>query len=343
MSKEEPTTDGGMDSVEGLFQQLGATSEYSLSRRERLFRIVDAYVLTPLRITWSDWRMRIGISVLVFYALMGTVGLSIVPKPVTNEHPLYQAPLQSMQYPLGTDGLGQSMFENIVWATPAMLKMVIAGAVVASGTGAVIGAVAGYKGGAVDSLLMFVTDIMLTMPGLPLIIVLATIVPLQDPFVVGIILAIDNWPGLARNLRSQVLTIREESYVEAARAMDQNTLRILQRDVVPQVMPYILINAAGAARGVIFESVGLYFLGLLPFTTFNWGVMMNLAYQQGGAVVNPARAGHWLLFPALALIGLSFGLILVSQGLDRVFNPRLRARHAKTKGGDEASDIPANA
>jgi peptide/nickel transport system permease protein len=331
--------DGGIESIEGLFQQLGDTSGYQLSRRERLSRTLDTYVFTPLRITWSDWRMRIGLGILIFYFFMGTIGTSIVPEPVTFEHPQFQQPFQSMQYPLGTDIWGQSIWENLVHATPAMLKMLIAGAVVASGTGAIIGAVAGYKGGAWDSVLMFLTDIVLTMPGLPLIIVLASIIPMNDPFVVGIILAVDNWPGLARNLRSQVLTIRQESYVEAARAMDQNTFRILQRDVIPQVMPYVLINAANAAKGVIFESTGLYFLGLLPFTTFNWGVMMNLA-RQNNAVSNPGLSGHWLFWPVLALLILSFGLILTSQGLDRVFNPRLRARHAKKTGGEEAGEVP---
>lgn len=334
-------TDGGIESVESLFDQLGDTSGYQLTRRERIARLLDTYVFTTLRITWSDWRMRIGLGILIFYFFMGTIGLSLVPEPETHEHPVFVGPFESMRYPLGTDVLGQSIWENLVWATPAMLKMLIAGAVVASGTGAIIGAVAGYKGGAIDQVLMFITDVMMTMPGLPLIIVLAAIIPMNDPFIVGIVLAIDNWPGLSRNLRSQVLTIRKESYVEAARAMDQNTFRILQRDVIPQVMPYVLINAAGAAKGVIFESTGLYFLGLLPFTTFNWGVMMNLA-RENNAVTNPGLAGHWLVWPVLALLILSFGLILTAQGLDRVFNPRLRARHAEKTGGEEAAEVPQN-
>lgn len=343
MSEKDSTieADGGIESVEGLFQQLGDTSGHQLTRRERLSRMLDRYIFTTLRITWDDWRMRVGLGILIFYFFMGTIGTSIVPEPSTFEHQQFQQPFQSMQYPLGTDVWGQSIWENLVHATPAMLKMLIAGAVVASGTGAIIGAVAGYKGGAVDSTLMFITDLVLTMPGLPLIIVLAAIIPMTDPFIVGIVLAVDNWPGLSRNLRSQVLTIRQESYVEAARAMDQSTFRILGRDVVPQVMPYILINAAGAAKGVIFESTGLYFLGLLPFTTFNWGVMMNLA-RENGAVPNPARAGHWLAWPVLALLILSLGLILLAQGLDRIFNPRLRARHAKTAGGEDAGEVPQN-
>jgi peptide/nickel transport system permease protein len=159
--------------------------------------------------------------------------------------------------------------------------------------------------------------------------------PPKSPFVVGFILAIDNWPGLARSLRSQVLTIREESYIEAARAMDIPTRRIVGRDVISPLMPYIVINGANAARGVIFESVGLYFLGVLPFTTQNWGVMMNLAYKRGSAMANPSYAGHWLYVPMVAIILFSLGFILFAQGMDRVFNPRLRARHAKTADVEE--------
>jgi peptide/nickel transport system permease protein len=78
----------------------------------------------------------------------------------------------------------------------------------------------------------------------------------------------------------------------------------------------------------------LYLLAILPYNSANWGVMMNAAYQQAGAVSSP-QAFHWLLVPMLAIITLSLGLTLIAQGADRLFNPRVRARHAKSVGGDE--------
>jgi len=327
-------TDGGRAGTEELFGH-GDDDIVPSTRRKRWYRALDLYVYAPLAVAWSDWRMRIGTAILLFYILMGTVGVMIVPEPQISEGPQYVSWFNTMEYPLGTDGLGQDLLELVVHATPAMLKMIIAGAIVASGTAVVIGTVSGYKGGTIDRVLMSLTDVVLTIPGLPLIILIAAIWEPRDPFIVGIILAIDNWPGLARSLRSQVLAIRESSYIEAERAMGVSTPNIVGRDVISQLMPYIMIHAAGAARGVIFESVALYFLGILPFSTFNWGVMMNTAWQHGGALVDPARAGHWLYVPMFAIMLISFGLILFAQGMDRVFNPRLRARHAKTLEASE--------
>lgn len=323
---------------ESIFQASIPDNVKPSTTTERVYRGLDRYILAPVRVGLSDWRLPLGGAIVIFYILMGTVGVRIVPEPSLSDGAPYTKALVDWSVPLGTTRLGHSVGKQIVHATPAMLKMALAGAIVATGLAVVIGTLAGYKGGKTDTVLMTLTDIMMTIPALPLVIILAAVYQPKDPFVVGMILAIDNWPGLARSLRSQVLTIREESYIEAARAMGISTPTVLGRDIIPQLMPYILINSANSARRVIFESVALYFLGFLPFSTFNWGVMMNLAYQ-AGALVNWDQFGHWLLAPMLTLTLFSFGLIILSQGLDRVFNPQLRARHAKTIGGDDETDI----
>lgn len=351
--------------TEQLFEIPAEIRERTTPRNKRIYRTLDTWVLAPIRVAMADWRMPVGSAIVVFFAFLGTVGVQFVPEPSLNEAPRYigafsggvsaitneggwidfiqlplfgtgvQIPWFELYYPLGTDRMGQGIGKQILHGTPAMLKMALAGAVFATGLALVIGTVAGYKGGKTDTVLMTLTDIVMTIPALPLIVLLAAIYQPTDPFVIGVLLAIDNWPGLARALRSQVLTIRTESYVEAARAMGIPSSSILERDIVPQLMPYTLINTANAARGVIFESVALLFLGLLPFgNSFNWGVMMNRAYK-AGALSNIDLAGHWLFVPMTTLTLFSFGLIVLSQGLDRVFNPQLRARHAKTIGGDE--------
>lgn len=335
MSKDTSTT---ADRNRGSIFQTNVPDDVQPSTRsQRLYRRLDLYLFAPLRVGLSDWRLPLGGVIVLFFILMGTVGVRIVPEPSLSDGAPSAPALVDWSIPLGTTRLGHGVGKQLVHATPAMLKMALAGAVVSTGLAVVIGIVAGYKGGKTDSVLMTVTDIVMTIPALPLVIILAAVYQPEDPFVVGMILAIDNWPGLARSLRSQVLTIREESYIEAARAMGISTPSVLGRDIAPQLMPYILINSANSARRVIFESVALYFLGFLPFSTFNWGVMMNLAYQEG-ALVNWGRLGHWLLAPMLTLTAFSFGLIILSQGLDRVFNPQLRARHAKTIGGDDDVD-----
>lgn len=313
------------------FEQGG---DATYSRFERVRSFFDQYVYAPGKVGWEDWRTRYGTLILLGYFLMGTVGVVVIDRPEFNETEPFIKPLTNLQYPLGTGLFGQSLLEQIVHATPAMFKMMFAGAGISILLAVVLGVTAGYKGGFVDTVLMGITDVVLTIPGLPLILIIAALVELRDPFLVGLVLGIDNWPGLSRALRSQVLSIRQESYIEASRAMGIPTRRVIVKEVAPQLMPYILINAAGAARGVIYESVGLYFLGILPFTTLNWGVILNMAYSQGGALSDFARI-HYLYVPAIAISGIAFGLILFSQGMDRVFNPRLRARHEKSAPDEE--------
>lgn len=319
----EKTSDRTYVGIETPENVEGATE----SRRERYRRLYDELVVAPLRVLWSDWRARFGLTVVALYVLMGTIGVVLIEPPQLNAGPRYVAPFTTWRFPLGTDSLGQGIFAQIVHATPAMLQMILAGAVFGTSVGTGVGILAGYKGGRVDQVLMWCTDVMLTIPGLPLVIVLAAFLAPRNPFVVGIVLTINDWSGLARTVRSQVLTIREESYVEASRTMGIGTGTILTKDVLPNLMPYVSVNFVGMARSVIFASVGLYFLGILPFSTLNWGVMMNLAYNTGGALYTWDTA-HWLFFPMLAIVLLSLALILLAQGADRVFNPRIRARHA---------------
>lgn len=362
MTDKDHRTDGGI-AKEDIFGTGESSERTRVSRMERFERILDLYVLAPLRIAWSDWRARIGGLGVLFYVLMGTVGVVVIPEAELNALPRYtgafsgglsaitneggwiefisvslfgvQIPWVEFNAVLGTDNVGRSVAKQIVHSTPAMLQMALAGIVFAVGIAVIVGFISGYKGGLIDEVLMTLTDIMVTIPGLPLIIVLTAVYTPKDPFIVGAILAIDSWPGLARSLRSQVLTLREEDFVESARAIGLSTTTIIRQELIPKLAPYILVQAAGAATAVIKASVALYFLQILPFSTLNWGVMMQFAYSEGNAIAAFGRAGHWLFFPALALSGLTFALVLFSQGMDHVFNPRLRARHAKTTSDEE--------
>ncbi|MFB6219181.1 MAG: ABC transporter permease [Halobacteriaceae archaeon] len=331
-SSREVRTDGGGEE-ESMFQTM---SESDLSRNERIRRWLDAYIYTPFAIIWGDWRARIGLVIIMVYLFAGTIGVTLIPVPHTNQGPILLQPFKDPRFPLGTGGLGMDLLGLMVHATPAILKMVFAGAIVSTGVAALVGMLSGYKGGFVDRLLMTITDILLTIPGLTLTVVIVAIFEPRSPFIVGVILAINNWSGFARSLRSQVLTVREESYVEASRALGLSTPTIISFDLLPNLAPLVMINFMGSARRIIFESVGLYFLGLLPFTALNWGVVMNQAYQEGQVFYSLGNA-HWFLVPMTTITLFTFGLIMFAQGTDRLFNPRIRARHADT-GPEEIAE-----
>ncbi|WP_435196298.1 ABC transporter permease [Natronomonas sp. EA1] len=322
-------TDGG--STVGDFQRV---ADVSMSAAERRRQWLDEKVLAPARIVWDDWRARVGVSIVLAYLLVGLVGPLLITAPRPNQGPLLVGAFRTLQYPLGTTTSGVSILSQLVYATPSMLVMIASGAVFTVVLGTVVGTVSGYKGGRIDSGLMTVTDIMMTIPGLPLTIVLAAALQIEgNPAVIGVLITVNAWAGLGRAIRSQVLTLRDAEYVEASRVMGIGTPQIILGDIVPNLMPYITMNFVQQARAVIFGSVGLYFLGVLPYTSVNWGVMMNAAVNRAGAT-SSAAAFHWLLMPMLTIIILALGLTLLAQGADRIFNPRVRARHARSIEGD---------
>lgn len=317
-------TDGGL-SGEDLFDRTSRVS--ARDRRERFVDGFHDHVVTPLAIISEDVRGVVGLSILTGIVLVGTVGVVVVPEPTTMEAPLWVPPFQSLQYPLGTAVLGQQIGRQIVHATPAMLKMIVSGALLSMVIGTVVGTLAGYKAGLWDYVLMMVSDTMMTIPALALVVVLAAVYTPSDPFVVGLILGINNWPGLARTVRSEVLSMREEDVIEAARVMGLSDRRIVRKHVIRSLMPYISINFANSSRRIIFEAVGLYFLGILGTSTSNWGIMMQNAY--GNADLTDVSQLHWLVFPMLMIVLLVLGLIMTAQSLDRLWNVRLRARHVQ--------------
>lgn len=318
---------------EELFNRLSGTS--TKTRAERMRRQLDLILLSPLRILWSDSRTRVATIILTLYALMGIAGhYRMFGETSLNDAPGLIQPFTNPEYPLGTTRLGQDMFLLIVNSTPAMLEMLIAGGVFTTAVATIVGVMAGYRPNTkTDWILMYFTDIMLTIPGLPLVIVIAIIFEPRSPAVVGILLAINNWAGLARALRSEVMSIRHNEYIEASYAMGISTATIISKDLVPNVMSYVLINFARASRRIIFESTALYFLGILPVTSLNWGVILNEAPR---IALKDPELRHWIIIPLLTIIGISAGFTLLAQGADRLFNPRIRAKHTEAVSDDSA-------
>ncbi|GAA0283285.1 ABC transporter permease [Halobacterium noricense] len=315
-----------------------AASEEEVSTRDRLAEFYRRSVREPALVAWSDNRTRAGIVILSAYVAMALVdvfGLWRDASPNQSTERLL-APFQSLKYPLGTTQSGVDLLALIIDSTPFILLMVLAGGVWATSLAVFVGTISGYKGGRVDTVITSISDFFMAVPGLPLVIVLAITLSPENPLLLGVILTINYWAGLGRSIRSQVLSIREESYVEASRTMGTGTLRIIRKDVLPNIMPYVMVNFVLAARYTIFASVGLYFIGVLPYSGQNWGVTLNNAYSQGGLFT--MQALHWLLVPIVAIVGLAFGLILLSQGMDRIFNPRVRTRFSGESESVEETD-----
>lgn len=333
-SEDDVEADGG-DPVDRA-SAFRSDTDYTMNRAQELRELYDRKFYAPVQIMLNDYRGVVGLSVLVFYLLMGTVGVMIVPYPSQSTD--YLVPwFETMSYPLGTDIAGRDLLGMIVHGTPAMLQLMFGGAAFAIATSVAIGTIAGYKRGLVDRALTTVTDVAMTLPGLPLLIVLVAVLEPRNPFLIGIILSINAWAGGARAIRAQVLQIRSSDYVEATRAMGVSTGRNIQKNVVPELLPLIAMNFMSSLVGILYAAVGLYFLGILPTDQLNWGVMLNNAYT----TVDFANFTdfHYLLVPLVFISLFGIGTVYTAQAFDRVFNPRLRAKHAKTiRGGDGDDD-----
>jgi len=320
-SRANTRTDGGSNAP---FKTIADVKE---TRRDRYRKTFDAYVRAPVSILSKDPRAIIGFGLMGLYILMGAIAVFVLEPTQPFDGEPYVQPFRTLDHPLGTNKIGQDLMYQAFYSIVPLGKMMLSGAVFTITVGSAVGIVSGYKGGLVDRVLTTVTDVFINLPGIPLVIVLAILFSPENEFVIGILLSVAAWAGLARALRSQVLTIREEAFVEASRAMDIPLHRILYDEVLPHLMPYIMVNTASAARRVIFSAVGLYFLGILPFTGANWGTMLSQSYSSDSFFA-PGRV-HWLLVSLVFIIGFSVSLILLAQSLDRVSNPRVRARHAE--------------
>lgn len=303
-------------------------SAADIGRREALYRKFDRSVYAPMKIVLSDWRGATGITIILAFFAIGFIGPRFVYSPTTTFE-TWISPLDgSLAHPLGTTNTGVDILSLMVHGTTPVLIMIITGAIATVFVGVSVGTLSGFQGGAIDRVLMTICDIVISIPGLPLIIVIAAILEPRHPAVIGLVLSVAAWGGLGRSIRSEVLKVRGYEYVESSRAMGIGTPSIILKDILPNIWPYILINLANNARNIIFASVALYYLGFLPISSQNWGVVLNNA-EEAGALYTLEQV-HFIIAPVVFIILLSMGLILFAQSLDRISNPRIRARHAKS-------------
>ncbi|MEM3648637.1 MAG: ABC transporter permease [Thermoproteota archaeon] len=279
-------------------------------------------ILKSLAVLAENKRALLGSIILLSFVLMALVGPLVVPLDLNPKFDMVYAQ-PSLQHPLGCDYIGIDILAQIIWGARDVLTIVLLAGVITVIIGTIVGLIAGYFSGAVDLVLNTLIDIVLTIPGLPLVIVLAGLIQTRDPVSIGLILSANAWAWLARAIRSQVLTIKERDFIEASKAMGIGKLRIVFSDILPILMPYIGINFLFAVVQSLYASVALFFIGVLPFSTVHWGTMLNIAMQVSGSIFVP-YARHYVVAPIIFIVLLQVGLILFSYGIEDIFNPRLK-------------------
>ena len=275
------------------------------------------------RICRSDKGALVGGVVIVIYVFFAIFGPYLTHvSNVTHSDQAYLGP--SWKHPLGTDTLGEGVLAQLIVGTRPIMEVGVIAAVMTCVVGVLIGLASGYIGGFVDSAIMRVVDIFLTIPGLPLIIVIVSFIKTTNPFILAALLSVTAWAGLARAVRSQALSLRSIDFMEAARVQGLPLRHIVVRQLLPNVGPYVAIHFLLAVTGAIYAEVGLFLLGVAPVTGTNWGIMINLAMSQGALYT--AKSILYLFSPMAAIVILQVAFVFFSRALDQFFNPRLRVR-----------------
>ena len=279
--------------------------------------------MKKLRIPRSP-KVLLGLGILGFFLILMIIGPYIAPYSPDNTS---FAPLltPSAHHWFGTTSLGQDIFsQTLVGARATMVVALVAG-LAATVLSIVIGISAGYIGGFTDDGLSLVSNVFLALPGLPLLIVIDSYLPVEsrsNSLLIGLIIALTGWAWGARVLRAQTMSLRNRDFVESARIIGEKRSRIMFSEVVPNLLPIL----ASSLLFTILYSIGAYvtlaYIGLTSTSVWNWGTMLFWAQSN-----NAPLSGEWYWFVppgiCIALVGTS--LALLNFGIDEFINPRLRA------------------
>ena len=283
-------------------------------------RITD--LRASFRIIRKNHASLAGLIVIVTFILMATVGPEIIIYDRTPRVLKRYLP-PSLEHPLGTDYMGRDTLAQIIHGSRDVLTVAFLAAIFTTTISLMIGITSGFLGGKIDTVLMTVTDIFLVIPSFPLLLIIVASIPrLVSTFEVALILSIIGWAPLARALRSQVLSLKEKEFIESAKCLGLGKVHILFNEMLPNLLPYIVMNLVLSIVNAIYTQVGLYFIGAMPFVATNWGVMIQKALSDG-ALINP-KVWPYLLSTLMCLILIQTGFILFLHSLEEIFNPRLR-------------------
>lgn len=260
--------------------------------------------------------MSLGVALVALVALVATAGAVVAPFD-----PLLAgaAPLRppSPAHWMGTDDLGRDVLSGVLHGARVSLLVGLATAFTAAVVGTIVGAVAGFYGGWVDDLLMRLTEVIQTVPRFFLAVIVAAMFGPSIVFLT-VLLGLTFWPGTARLLRSQVLSLREREYVLAARALGLRDAAVLRRHVLPNAVAVVVVSAALQVGTAILVEASLSFLGLGDRSAVSWGWMLNNAQPF-------LRVAWWMsVFPGIALALTVLAANLAADGVYARWDPRLR-------------------
>jgi peptide/nickel transport system permease protein len=272
--------------------------------------------------TWRVFRKEplglISAGILLLLIVVALAAPLLAPYPASYGSDVLAPP--GGAYPFGTDSLGRDLLGEVIWGTQQSLLVAVAASVIAIAVGTLIAVIGAYFH-RIDTFISVIVDLTLSLPVLPLMILVAALVGPSTTTIIAVVAAF-SWPEVTRLVRSQALTVVNLPYVDAARLMTTSPIWIIARHVIPAVTPVIVVSVVVTASRAVLSAAGLAFLGLGDPTTWSWGRILYEA-QQSGAM----SSAWWLtLFPSIAILMLVLSATLLSIAYNDARNPRNRSR-----------------
>jgi peptide/nickel transport system permease protein len=275
-------------------------------------------------------KVLLGIVIVGFFLILTVIGPWIAPyNPSATDFLPNLTP--SGTHWFGTTSLGQDIFSQLLVGARATMVVALIAGLVATALSVTVGVAAGYLGGRADDGLTMLSNVFLAIPGLPLLIVIDSYLPVGDrsnSFVIGLAISLTGWAWGARVLRAQTLSLRNRDFVEASRIIGESRIRIMVTEVAPNLLPVLASSLLFTILYAIGAYVTLAYVGLTSTAVWNWGTMLFWAQSN-----NAPLAGQWYWFvpPGICIALVGTGLALLNFGIDEFINPRLRASGLSSK------------
>lgn len=278
-------------------------------------------LLRILRLLGKEPLLTAGVGLLVLITLFALLAPFVVNVDLAQIGAAVPRQRPSAQYLLGTDVQGRDILAALILATPQTLKIGFFAGVMGLGLGTTLGLLAGYFRGWTDTVIRTIADVVMTIPGIAVLVLVATNVRSMTVALMAVIVAGLAWMYPTRTIRAQTLSMRERPYVDIARLNGVGGMQLVFTEIFPNLLPYIAASFVTAVSSAMLATIGLEALGLGPQNELTLGMMIFWA-QYYGAIL---RNLWWWWVPPVAMMALIFiGLLMTSTGMDRLVNRRLR-------------------
>jgi peptide/nickel transport system permease protein len=304
------TSDGAPDQAGGVPVGAEQVEVASAEKPESWYAVI-----------WSSKKARVGVITVGAFVLLAIFAPLIAPHDPTDSSFVPLAGPSATNW-LGTSTAGQDIASQLVYGTRVSLIVGLFGGLLATVIALIVGMISGYaEGTLLDDILTFFTNVALVIPVLPLIITLVAYSSTRGVGLIIFVIAITSWAASARAKRAQIITLRNRDFVTAAKFSGEGSLRIVFREIMPNMTSLVAASFVAAATGAIGAEAGLAVLGLGDSNQISWGTMLYQSNAQGAIAQG---LFIWVFAPGLLLAVLITAMCFVNFGVDLLSNPHLR-------------------